>query len=151
MWDSMILAINSHGRNIQRRAPFSEHSLVTVCARIPVIVLVVALCKERWKDWRDVIEVIVCITPALAASVSFALWTMLEWLVSVSYVLEEVYLILFREERSTQTVYWCISPTLIVETAFWVQVFKVFLVCLSSPEIKVSNLKVAPPMAKERE
>lgn len=59
-------------------------------------------------------KILTRVTPTLALGVCLALWAVLEWLVSVSDIVEEVDLVLSCEECRAYAVYWCVSPTLIV-------------------------------------
>lgn len=63
---------------------------------------------------------------------------------SVADILEEMNLVLACEERGTDTVNGCVAPTFIVEAAFLIKVVEELRIRLTSPEVKVADLKVAP-------
>ena len=73
-----------------------------------------------------------------------ALWAALERFVAVANVMEEVQLVLRREERRANRVHGRITPTFIVKPAGTVEVFEELAVSLASPEVKVTDLKVRP-------
>ena len=73
-----------------------------------------------------------------------ALWTVLEGFMPISNILKEVDLILLREESNAETVYWCIAPSLIIESTFGIEMLKVFCIRLATPEVKVSDFEVTP-------
>jgi len=67
---------------------------------------------------------------------------------TVAYVTEEVNLVSASKQGCGNTVHWCISPTLIVESAFRFQVVKEFGISLASLEIHVCDFKVTPVVTK---
>lgn len=69
---------------------------------------------------------------------------MLEGFVPIPYILEEVDLILLREEGSAETVDRCISPPLVVEPTFRIEMLEVSCVSFTTPEVKISNFKITP-------
>lgn len=66
----------------------------------------------------------------------------LEWLVAVADVIEEVQLVLGREQSCSDGVNRGISPALIVEAAGRVEVVEELRVLLRPPEVEVTNFKV---------
>lgn len=96
------------------------------------------------------IEIVVWVTPTIPSCMRIALWTMLEWLMSISDIVEKVNLILSCKERSTDRMDRSVSPTLIVESSSLVEIFKVVHVCLRTPEIEITNLKVGPDYGQHR-
>lgn len=84
---------------------------------------------------------------------------------SIPNVIEEVNLLLLREQCGSDAMDWCISPTLfqiklrpkackhkahlIIESTLLIEVFEEFGICLASPEVKISNLKVAPDWPRD--
>jgi len=80
--------------------------------------------------------------------VRFALRTVLEWVVAVTNFPEEVDLILASKEGSSDAVDRCVAPSLIVEATSFVEEVEVFHIRLTSPEVEVTDFKVAPEMAE---
>jgi len=70
--------------------------------------------------------------------------TMLEWLVAISYVVEEVDLIFASKQGCADAVHGSVAPALVVKTTLLIKELEEFGVSLASPEVKVSDLKVAP-------
>ena len=64
--------------------------------------------------------------------------------VVVRDVVEEVDLLLFGEECSTDAVHRGVAPALVVEAALLVEEVEELRVCLAAPEVKVANLEIAP-------
>lgn len=73
-----------------------------------------------------------------------ALRAVLEGLVPVSNVAEEVDLVLVGEERSTNTVYGCVTPSFVVKATLRVEVVEELRVSLTTPEVQITDLEVAP-------
>ncbi len=93
-----------------------------------------------------------------------ALWTVLERFVPVANVLEEVDLVFPSEQRGTDAMNRCISPSLrkeswfsrfhairyavsthlVVEPALLVEEVKEFHVSLPSPEVQIANFEITP-------
>jgi hypothetical protein len=78
-------------------------------------------------------KVLLSVTPAFPAFVSIALWTMLERLVTVSNVVEKMDLILLGKECSSNTVYGCIAPSLVVKPTLLIEEIEKFGVSFASP------------------
>ena len=62
--------------------------------------------------------------------------------VLVSYIPKEPYLALRHKHGHTQSVYWCISESLVVEASSPIQPIKVSFIRLTAKEVKVSNLEI---------
>ena len=73
-----------------------------------------------------------------------ALRAVLEGLVSVSDVAKEVDLVLVCEESCSDTVYGCVTPSLVVKAALVVEEVEELRVCLAAPEVEITNLEVRP-------
>lgn len=63
---------------------------------------------------------------------------------SVSDIVEEVYLILPSEKCCTYAVYRCVTPALIVEATLFVEVVEELGVGFASPKVHVGDLEVTP-------
>ena len=63
---------------------------------------------------------------------------------SISNVLEPVYLILIREEGRAETVHWGIAPAFVVEAALSIEVFKVLGISFTTPKVQIANLEITP-------
>ena len=62
----------------------------------------------------------------------------------VSNVTKEVDLLLVREQSCTNAMHRCVTPSLVVESAFLVQIVEELGVRLSAPEVEVADLEVRP-------
>lgn len=62
----------------------------------------------------------------------------------VPHIAEKVDLVLWQEQRSRDGVHRGVSPPLVVEPALRVEVVEEGLIGVATPEIEVSDLKVAP-------
>jgi hypothetical protein len=60
----------------------------------------------------ELTEIGFSVTPAFPPPVHLLLWTMLEWLMPITYIIEEVNLILAGEKRCCNAVDRCITPAL---------------------------------------
>lgn len=65
----------------------------------------------------------------------------------ISYIPEEPYFALRHEHGNTQSMYWRISKSFIVEASASIQPIKVSLISLAAEEIKVTDLKVREELA----
>jgi len=75
------------------------------------------------------------------------LGAMHEWVVEVPDLVEEMDLVFARKQCRANAVYGRISPSLIVKSTLLVQKLDKLRVRLASPEIEVTDLKVAPKVA----
>jgi hypothetical protein len=78
-------------------------------------------------------KVLLLVAPTFPAFVSVALRAMLEGLVTISDVVEEMYLILLGEECSSNAMYGCISPSFIVKPTLLVKEIEEFRVGFAPP------------------
>lgn len=62
----------------------------------------------------------------------------------VPNIVEEVDLVLAREERRTNRVHRRVTPALVVKPALLVEVVKELGVALATPEVEVADLEVRP-------
>lgn len=65
----------------------------------------------------------------------------------ISYIPKEPYLALWHEHGHTQSMYWRISKSFVVEASSSIQPIKVSFIRLAAKEIKVSNLEVREELA----
>ena len=75
---------------------------------------------------------------------SITLRAMLEWLMPVPNIVEEINLVLLREECRSNTVDRSITPTFIVEATLLVKEIEKLLITFGSPQVKITDLEVAP-------
>jgi hypothetical protein len=76
-----------------------------------------------------------------------SLWAMLERLMSVSDIVEEVYLILPSKKCRTYAVYGRVTPALVIEATLFVEVLEELGVGFAPPEVHVGDLEITPEMA----
>ena len=65
----------------------------------------------------------------------------------ISDISKEPYFALRHEHGHTQSMYWRISKSFVVEASSSIQPIKVSFICLAAKEVKVSNLKVREELA----
>lgn len=73
-----------------------------------------------------------------------SLGTMHERLMLVPNIIEEMNLVLAREQCGSNGVHWCVAPTFVVETAFGVKMVEVFGISFGTPEAEVADFKIGP-------
>ncbi len=71
-------------------------------------------------------------------------WTMCEWNMPVSNVVEEVYFLLLQQETGGNGMHRRIAPPLVEEAAILIQDFEEINVGFRSQPVEVPNLKVGP-------
>jgi hypothetical protein len=71
-------------------------------------------------------------------------WTVSEWDMVVSNVIEEVDFFLLEEKTCGNGMDWSIAPTLIEETSILVELLEVVSVGLGSKPIQIANFEVGP-------
>ena len=103
-----------------------------------------SVSNRRVGDNNRLTKVILLRTPALPLRVCLTLRTMLEWLMSVSNIVEEVDLIFAREEGGADGMNRRVAPSLVVEPALGIEVLEELAVRLAAPEVEVSDLEIAP-------
>lgn len=69
-----------------------------------------------------------------------------KWFVTVSNILKVVDLILFKEQSRSNRVNRSVTPSLVKESTFAIQIFKERLIFWTAEKVQVANLKVAPEM-----
>jgi hypothetical protein len=67
---------------------------------------------------------------------------------SIPDVIEEVNLLLLREQCGSDAMDRGISPTLVIESTLLIKVFEKFGICLASPKVEIRDLKVAPEVTQ---
>jgi hypothetical protein len=140
-------AINTSATNMHINGTAAlEQVVVSLQARVPFIVYEFwsAPCLFKNISSKHHTEVLRRVTPAFALLVRLALRTMLERLMPVANVIEEVDLILAREERRADTVYRCVAPAFIVKATLLIEELEVLHVRLGTPEFERANLEVGP-------
>lgn len=73
--------------------------------------------------------------------------TMCEWNMVVCNVVEEMYLLLFKQETGCDGVHRSIAPSLVEESSILIEGFEKVRVWLGSQPVQVANLKIRPEMA----
>jgi hypothetical protein len=73
--------------------------------------------------------------------------TMLEGFMFIPNIIKEMNLALIREQSGSNRMNGRISPSLVVETAFRIEVFEKLHVCFASPEIEIADFEIGPEVA----
>jgi len=94
------------------------------------------------------IKVFLWITRAFPSRPFLAFWTMCKVIVLVSDILKEMNLVFVLENSSGNTMYYRVSPTLVVEPATCFEVVKELCIRFASPEVHISDFKITPEVAQ---